>query len=111
MHIRSQATLDALEEGSLLYKRMQIVKTMLTSCNFNKGNVTDLCRCLYASLDDECSLTVAEECEKLARVDRARGAMGRLAHAWRPEIVDRPVEPPPLARFGKQIGTFIFLFI
>jgi hypothetical protein len=95
----------------VLYKRLLIVKTMLTSCNFKKGHVTGLRRCLYASLDDECSLTVAEEREKLARVDRARGAMGRLAHAWRPEIVDRPVAPPPLARFAKQIGTFLFLFI
>jgi hypothetical protein len=76
------------------------------SINFQKGHLTGLRQCLYESLDNGRSATVAGECEKLARVGRARAAMGRLAHACREVIVGRP----PVAAGQQQIGEFSFWF-
>jgi hypothetical protein len=77
------------------------------SVNFQKGLLTGLRQRLYESLDDERSATAAGEREKLARVQRARAAMGRLFHACREVIVGRP---PVAAGQQQQIGEFSFWF-
>jgi hypothetical protein len=69
---------------------MMVVKKQYNSVNFDKGYVTALRQRIYQSLDDGRSETVAGERKKLARLDRARAAMGRLFHACREVIVGRP---------------------
>jgi hypothetical protein len=46
--------------------------------HFNEGHLTGLCQRLYASLEDGCAKTVAEEWRKIERVRRAERAMARL---------------------------------
>jgi hypothetical protein len=80
--------------------------------HFNKGHLIALFKRLCASLDEDgCAGTVAEEYAKLARVERARGAINALCsmltHILLPEyrgtmeIIEAAPEPdqPPLCRF------------
>jgi hypothetical protein len=88
--------LDGLEEAQTLDKQVLTTgRKFRGSVFFNKGHLTALRQRLYDSLGDGRSATAAAEREKLARVGRARAAMGRLAHACRPEIVGREEEAAP----------------
>jgi hypothetical protein len=54
--------------------------------HFDKGYVTALRQRIYASLDDRRSETVVGERMRLARLDRARAAMRKLAYFCREEL-------------------------
>jgi hypothetical protein len=54
--------------------------------NFKKNYVTALRQCIYDSLHDGRSETVVGERMKLARLDRARAAMRKLAYLCREEF-------------------------